>query len=258
MGAREDLLAAAHGLTARGVTPFSPLELIDEARLNGCAYPDSTLRTLIVGPMCVNSPNHHAVQYRDLERVGRGQYRLVPASSRVAAAEHGADASRRTQSPRHPRPKGPKSGADEWYGEASVQALVVRYLVSEGWSITRVADTLTRESGTDVVASRDAERMLVEVKGYPSTTYARGPKEGQANRARATQARQYFSHALLSGLLLRSENSGGRVVLAFPDFETYRTLARRVAATLAQIRVEAWLVTEDGTVRQAGGRGDAV
>jgi hypothetical protein len=41
MGAREDLLHAAKRLTQRGQSPFSPAELIEEARGAGCAYPDT-------------------------------------------------------------------------------------------------------------------------------------------------------------------------------------------------------------------------
>ncbi len=77
MGAREDLLDAARRLTQRGRSPFSPAELITEARAAGSNYPDTTLRTFIAGPMCLNSPDHHAVQYGDLLRVGHGSYRLA-------------------------------------------------------------------------------------------------------------------------------------------------------------------------------------
>lgn len=77
MGAREEIIAAARRLTDRGRSTFSPAELIAAAREQGCNYPDSTLRTFINGPMCINSPDHHSPQYRDLVRVARGSYRLA-------------------------------------------------------------------------------------------------------------------------------------------------------------------------------------
>src|SRR5690242_11952489 len=77
VGAREDLLRAARELTRRGRSTFSPADLIAEARSHGSAYAETTLRTFIVGPMCLNSPDNHAAQYGDLWRVGRGTYRLA-------------------------------------------------------------------------------------------------------------------------------------------------------------------------------------
>jgi hypothetical protein len=35
------------------MTAFSPTQIIAEARSLGTTYPDTTLRTFIVGPMCV-------------------------------------------------------------------------------------------------------------------------------------------------------------------------------------------------------------
>lgn len=64
---------------------FAPAQLITEARSAGSTYPDTTLRTFIVGPMCLNSPDHHAVQYDDLERVARGLLRLSKVRRRSLA-----------------------------------------------------------------------------------------------------------------------------------------------------------------------------
>lgn len=157
--------------------------------------------------MCANSPNNHAVQYNDLVRVAHGQYRLLEED----------DVEQRTQllmkTPRV-KPDGDTIEPDrgqaeaEWFWEGNVQAAVVRHLASEGWTIRRVADTASSEQGVDISAVRGAERVLVEVKGYPSIVYARGPKAGQSKPTHpALQARQYFSHALLSGLIMRTENT---------------------------------------------------
>lgn len=47
---------------------------------------------------------------------------------------------------------------------------------------------------------------------------------------------------------MRAEHPGDRVVLAFPDRETYRNLARRTAPPLQAAQIELWLVTESGEV----------
>jgi len=250
IGTREELLAAAKALRSRGIEIFSPAQLIAEARASGCAYPITTLRTFINGPMCVNSPDHHAVQYGDFERAGRGQYRLVSADRPPLQREAGS-----ARVP--PRDLGPPpSRHADWFWEGNVQAAVVRHLVADRWSIRRVASTDTREHGVDIEADRGSERLLVEVKGYPGTSYAAGSRVGDAKPTpAAAQARAYFSNALLSGLLMSAEAEGARVALAFPAFTTYSNLAPRVAGPLTKAGIEVWLVSEDGVVSEEPGMG---
>lgn len=252
MGAREDVLSAAQELTARGASPFSPAELIQEAQRQGSTYPESTLRTHIVSAMCVNAPDNHAVRYEDLERVARGQYVLTE-----LGANHGVTiaSSRRpgltatSATAAKVAPSTPQAATDDWYWEGNVQAALVSYLASEGWRILRVADTARSEQGHDIHAERDREGLLVEVKGYPSSVYVRGPKRGQPKPTPpALQARQSFSHALLSGVLMRAESPSFRVALAFPDFATYRNLAERSVRPLDDAGIELWLVAASGSV----------
>lgn len=250
MGAREDLLEAARELTRRGAVPFSPAELIAQARTRGSNYPDSTLRTFIVAVMCVNAPDNHAVKYGDLRRVGRGLYQLEgEESSALITARPAAVA---PEAPPVPAASDIRQDATtEWWWEGNVQAAVVRHLAAEGWSIRRVADTSSREHGVDIDASRGAERLLVEVKGYPSATYVRGPKEGTAKAGGvAMQARTYYAGAVLSGMLMRSERPDARVLLVLPDVETYRSLTARTCGPLDRTGVELWLVDQAGTISQ--------
>jgi hypothetical protein len=247
VGAREDLLAAARSLADRGIGVFSPAQLIAEARSLGSVYPDTTLRTFVIGPMCVNSPDHHAVQYGDLERVARGLYRLVSGPHVVtdrspAAPEVVVDAAAASM---------PTAHDDEWFWEGNVQAAVVSHLAGTGWRIRRVANTATSEHGVDIEADRQGERLVIEVKGYPGATYARGERKGVAKATpAAAQARAYFSNALLSGLIMRAESTDARTVLAFPAVATYTTLARRVAGPLTAAGIAVWLVAEDGVVTE--------
>jgi hypothetical protein len=229
------------------MTVFSPAQLIAEARSLGTTYPDTTLRTFIIGPMCANSPDHHAAQYGDLERVGRGLYRLLLSSDREPA-------------PRVPGPEAlvdaavgstPTAHDDEWFWEGNVQSAIVSHLAKRGWRIRRVANTSTSEHGVDVEADREGQRVVIEVKGYPGSTYARGPRKGDPKSTpAAAQARAYFSNALLPGLLMRAEATDAQTVLAFPDVPTYRHLGRRVAGPLAAAGIDVWLVGEDGVVTE--------
>jgi hypothetical protein len=93
--------------------------------------------------------------------------------------------------------------------------------------------------------------LLVEVKAYPSATYVRGPKEGQAKAGGAAlQVRHYFAEGILSAMLLRDDRPEALVVLPFPDMETYRTLARRTHDPLHAAGRRLWMVAEHGSVSQ--------
>jgi hypothetical protein len=52
---------------------------------------------------------------------------------------------------------------------------------------------------------------------------------------------------------MRAENTGARIVLAFPAKETFSALARRVGPVLLSAGIEVWLVEEDGTVTEGVG-----
>jgi len=41
--------------------------------------------------------------------------------------------------------------------------MLIEHLASAGWHIVRSADTATRERGIDVVATRNAETVAIEV-----------------------------------------------------------------------------------------------
>ena len=51
-------------------------EIVLEVLSSTSAFKESTIRTHITSRMCANAPDNHAVVYGDLERVGRGRYRL--------------------------------------------------------------------------------------------------------------------------------------------------------------------------------------
>jgi hypothetical protein len=238
MTARDDVVRAARALTRRGEAPFSPADVIAEVRAQGSTYPDRTLRTHVISVMCTNSPDHHGAAFHDLRRVGRGQYVLNEAATTTHQPES-------VESTVEPPPSSAQVSAldeDEW--EGNVQERVAEVLRSEGWTIERMADTASGQQGTDIVASRDQERVHVEVKGWPSELYVRGARAGERKSTRpASQARQWFSHALLKGMLLRSAYPDDRVALAFPDRPTYRSLHSGVSHAAELAGIEIWLVT---------------
>lgn len=156
-----------------------------------------------------------------------------------------------TQKPANPpapvAPEAVASTGRAWPHEAAVQGALVGWLAREGWRITRVADTETMERGTDVIADRDGVRLQVEVKGYPGTTYARGPKAGQPKPTSPTlQASHWLANALLKAMRMRGMDDGAHVVIAMPDYPRYRSILAEIDRILAGARIEAWLLDERG------------
>lgn len=138
---------------------------------------------------------------------------------------------------------------DEWHWEGRVQAVVIEHLTKDGWTLDRQADTATRETGPDIVMTRGDTNLLVEVKGFPSRVYARGPKAGLPKPTQPTiQARHWFAGAVVSAMLLRDADPDSLIAVALPAFGTYRRLSERVAGSFQKLGFGILLVAADGTV----------
>jgi Holliday junction resolvase-like predicted endonuclease len=140
------------------------------------------------------------------------------------------------------------STGEEWSWEGNVQSRVATHLATTGWSIIRVADTAQRERGVDIIAERASQRLLVEVKGWPSTTYAQGERVGQPKPTQpSTQAGVWFSEGLTT-LIRRGAAPGVQLALALPEKPRYRALLSETAWALGRLRITVYLVAADGTV----------
>ena len=64
---------------------------------------------------------------------------------------------------------------EDWFWEGNVQSQVARYLAAHGFHVHSVADTATHETGKDIIAERDGQRLWVTVKGYPRGTERTNP-----------------------------------------------------------------------------------
>jgi hypothetical protein len=78
MTARDEVLAAAGRLSGASTDgTFTAEDVLTLLRKDGTQYAASIIRTHISSRMCANAPDHHAIVYRDLVRVGDGRYRLA-------------------------------------------------------------------------------------------------------------------------------------------------------------------------------------
>jgi hypothetical protein len=251
MSTRDEVIAAAESLTAQGRSPFSPADVLHEARRLGCSASDMSIRTAVIHNMRVDTGTLRT--RRGFAKVGSARY--VLADPPGVTSQAGSTPFVAPPSP-PPTPSGPAEPIDphaDWYWEGNVQAAVVRALASDGWDIVRVAHTATKEHGIDIEARKDGQRLVVEVKGYPGTTYSGGANKGLPKPTTPpTQARSWFSTGILSALVMRGDDQSARVVAAFPDKPTYQNLASKVSAPLLASGVEIWLVNEAGTLNRAG------
>ncbi|HZQ64529.1 MAG TPA: hypothetical protein VFA66_04815 [Gaiellaceae bacterium] len=134
----------------------------------------------------------------------------------------------------------------DWFWEGAVQDVLAAWLAANGWTIRSTADTASRQRGVDVLAEKDGRTLAVEVKGYPATTYSRGDKKGLPKPSSpTTQARHWFSHALLTAAMVAPDTE---VAMAFPDFPRFRGLVERSEWSLRRLGVGVYFVREDGTV----------
>ncbi|WP_202613600.1 DUF7669 domain-containing protein [Ornithinimicrobium cerasi] len=141
--------------------------------------------------------------------------------------------------------------SEEWHTEANVQASVVSALAGDGWRILSVANTATKEHGVDIVASRDAKTVGVEVKGFPSRHYADPARAGETKRTLpSTQAGHWYAQAVLAAMRLRGKEPTWSSVIALPDFPRYRDLHRETETSLAAAQIEIWWVTPDGRLHR--------
>lgn len=206
---------------------------------------ERTIRTHIRGASWnVDNRSQFAAKEPFLAKLDRGLFRRARPEE-IDGWRAGAPAP--AIAPMSAAPEG--DAASEWHTEANTQRLLVEWLVGEGWTIVRTANTATREHGIDVVAERDAQRLGIEVKGYPSRFYVAGLKKGQVKTSTPKeQAKKWYAHALVPAMRLRTCDPDSASVMCFPDFPVYRELYADTAASLRVAGIEVWLVSEDGEV----------
>lgn len=141
--------------------------------------------------------------------------------------------------------------SDDWFWEGNVQEALAAHLRSDGWSVDQLADTASRARGIDVLARKDGRTLAIEVKGYPSTTYARGEQQGMPKRTNPTnQAPKWFSQALVKAITTTNEGGDPEVAIAFPDYPRFRSLIAKSEWALRRLGIGVYLIREEGVVER--------
>jgi Holliday junction resolvase-like predicted endonuclease len=134
-------------------------------------------------------------------------------------------------------------------GKVNIVAAVAKHLARAGWTIEHTADTASSQAGIDILARKAGEVLAVEVKGYPSKYYERGPNKGEPKRANlGAQARHWYAEALFSAVLRKCDNPTYQVAIAFPEFPIYTSLAHRTRDALRRLDLITFFVKQSGEV----------
>lgn len=235
---------------------FGRQEILSWFRRHYPDVPESTVGAHIqaLTSNATNRERNHPCYGRDMplfDRVSHGTYRLHQPGSvstdRPTLTRHKSRTAAMTANL-----AGPESPRSEWNWEGTIQAAVVGYLVSQGVAITRVADTASKEHGTDVEGRVAGLRVHVEVKGWPSDRYIDPARAGEVKRTSpALQARVWFADGLMHVLRLRASHPDDRVLLALPDVGTYRRLVEGVQAPIDTLRIGLLWVDSSGVVTES-------
>lgn len=137
----------------------------------------------------------------------------------------------------------------DWYWEGNVVDTVARELTGRGWQIVARADTHTRQQGVDLHARRNGLDLLIEAKGYPSTTYRNPLRAAEKKPTNPTnQAQHWYSHALLKIIRLQTAHPEAFVAMAFPDFPRYRSLFEETKVGLSKLGAGLITVDQRGSI----------
>lgn len=138
---------------------------------------------------------------------------------------------------------------DDWFWEGNVVETLVRHLEQDGWYLLNKADTASKARGHDIHAQKENRTLLIEVKGYPSTSY-RDPNRAQEKKRTAPtiQAQHWYSHALLKAMRLQTSYPNATIAVGLPDFPRYRKLFEETGLALQKLNLQIWGVSEDGEV----------
>jgi hypothetical protein len=131
----------------------------------------------------------------------------------------------------------PKSS--NWFWEGNIQSRVINFLVTQKYQIRSVADTASHQTGIDIIAEKNEKKLYVSVKGYP-----RGTDKTNAS----TQSRHWFKQAIFDIVEYRERDKEAFLAVAFPDFPTYRNLAKKITWLKSAAKFVYIWVKEDGSV----------
>ena len=136
----------------------------------------------------------------------------------------------------------------EWFEEQNISKVIRNYLDTNNYHIIKYNEN-KRARGYDIIAEKDGRKLIVEVKGFPSDKYVRGPKKGQKKPTSPNlQAKHWFSEALLSLIIAKSENPEISISLGLPNIAKYKELLSKIEYFRQKFDLKCYLVDSNQIV----------
>lgn len=89
-----------------------------------------------------------------------------------------------------------RSSRSKWFEETNVARKIRDFLESDDYEITKFNDD-KRQKGPDIISIKEGQKIIIEVKDYPSDKYVRGPDKGKKKKTPPNlQAKQWLGEAL--------------------------------------------------------------
>lgn len=139
---------------------------------------------------------------------------------------------------------------DEWFEETNVSTKIKEFLEKSGYKIIKFnADKMAR--GPDIVGEKDSQRIIVEVKGYPSDKYVkdnpkRGIKKGDLKPTDPKLQAKHWVAELLLSLLIQKSKDPATLAMGLPKSETYQRLLDKIE--YKKLGFICFIVDENGNV----------
>jgi hypothetical protein len=141
----------------------------------------------------------------------------------------------------------------DWDWEGNVVESLSQFLERKGWTIVSKPNTRTKERGVDIHATKDKKVLLIEAKGFPSTSYRDPKRSAETKRTNPSlQAQHWYSHALLKAMRLQSEYPNALVAIGLPDCARYRKLFEETQPGLQKLGITLLVTSKDGDVSEWG------
>ena len=143
---------------------------------------------------------------------------------------------------------------NEWFYEGLISKSLVDYFIKNGYEIIKDNSDNIYAKGEDIIVSRNGFKEIIEVKGYPTTYYVKGPKKGQLKPTNPKlQAKHWFSEALLSSIFNYQKQIGNKkfkLALALRLIDKYKELISKVENffTDNNIDFKVYFIDENGFV----------
>jgi hypothetical protein len=141
----------------------------------------------------------------------------------------------------------------DWFWEGNIQQKISDYLILAGFTEVKTVNTALKDKGPDISGEKDGIKWVIEVKGYPSDKYVQDTDrytKGEVKRTNPpTQARHWFSEALTSILLTKSEDPTKMICLGFPQNDVYASYLNRISYIRGKLDIYVFLVDENEKVK---------